>query len=314
MTTLLARPYTPADAEVWNGFVAASKNGTFLHDRGFMEYHADRFQDASYIIEQDGTPVALLPANRRGDAVVSHGGLTYGGLISGPSMTAARMVEVVDSLIPRLRADGAAVLAYKPVPHIFHRQPAEEDLYALSRHGARVVRTDLASAIPMARRLPLAKGRKSGASKARRNGLEVSQSPDLAAFWQVLSDTLDARHDAAPVHTLAEITLLRDRFRDQIRLFTAQRDGQVLAGTLIFDTGHTAHAQYMAASPEGRDLGALDLVTKHLLDEVFATRVWFDFGISTTDGGRDLNVGLSRQKEMFGARSVVFQHYELDLT
>ena len=30
--------------------------------------------------------------------------------------------------------------------------------------------------------------------------------------------------------------------------------------------------------------------------------------------GRDLNVGLSRHKQMFGARSIVFQHYALDLS
>ena len=53
---------------------------------------------------------------------------------------------------------------------------------------------------------------------------------------------------------------------------------------------------------------------RHLLEKVFANEAWFDFGISTTDGGRDLNVGLSRQKEMFGARSIVFQHYALDLS
>ena len=55
-------------------------------------------------------------------------------------------------------------------------------------------------------------------------------------------------------------------------------------------------------------------MVRHLLDKVFADKAWFDFGISTTDGGRELNVGLSRQKEMFGARSIVFQHYALDLS
>jgi hypothetical protein len=51
----------------------------------------------------------------------------------------------------------------------------------------------------------------------------------------------------------------------------------------------------------------------HLLGEVFADRDWFSFGISTTNAGRDLNVGLSRQKEMFGGHSVTFAQYQWDI-
>ncbi len=314
MSGLSIRPYDPAEAEAWNRFVATSRSGTFLHDRGLMDYHADRFTDCSLVVEDAGRIVALLPANRDGDRVVSHGGLTYGGLLTGASMQAGQMVEIMAALAEWLRAEGVAQLSYKPVPHIFHAQPAEDDIYALTQVGAMPVRCDLASAIPMARRLPLAKGRKSGASKARREGVSVAEAEDFTPFWTVLAETLGARHDAAPVHTLDEIRLLKARFPDRIRLFVGQREGRVLAGVVMFDCGRVAHAQYMAAAPEGRDLGALDLVVKHLLDDVFARHDWFDFGISTTDGGRELNVGLSRQKEMFGARSVVFQHYALDLT
>ncbi|MEX0285123.1 MAG: GNAT family N-acetyltransferase [Paracoccaceae bacterium] len=313
MSTLSARRFAPDDAEAWNAFVTQAKNATFLHDRGFMEYHADRFQDASYLIEREGELVALLPANRREDTIQSHGGLTYGGILSGTSMSASLMIEVVDTLTTQLRADGYSRLTYKPVPHIFHTQPAEEDIYALFRLGAMPVRTDVASAIPMDRRLPLAKGRKSGASKARRNGVEVAETQDFAAFWEVLTGTLADRHDAAPLHSLDEINLLQARFPQKIRLFGSFLDGAMIAGVVMFDCGPVAHAQYIAAAPTGRDVGALDLLIRHLLDDVFADKAWFDFGISTTDGGQQLNVGLSRQKEMFGARSVVFQHYELAL-
>ena len=41
------RRYTPEKADEWNRFVAQSKNGTFLFDRRYMDYHADRFQDHS---------------------------------------------------------------------------------------------------------------------------------------------------------------------------------------------------------------------------------------------------------------------------
>ena len=73
--------YTADRADEWNRFVAQSKNGTFLFDRGYMDYHADRFEDYSLMFFRDGRLFALLPANRDGDTLYSHRGLTYGGLV-----------------------------------------------------------------------------------------------------------------------------------------------------------------------------------------------------------------------------------------
>ena len=39
--------YTPADEAAWNDFTARSRQGTFLLDRRYMDYHADRFEDFS---------------------------------------------------------------------------------------------------------------------------------------------------------------------------------------------------------------------------------------------------------------------------
>ena len=76
--------YTADKLEEWNGFVALAKNGTFLIDRRFMDYHSDRFADFSIMFyDEKNRLVALLPANRKGDSVCSHRGLTYGGLVMG---------------------------------------------------------------------------------------------------------------------------------------------------------------------------------------------------------------------------------------
>lgn len=57
------RRYSPDQAEAWNLFVAQSKNGTFLFDRRFMDYHADRFADHSLMVYRRGKLYALLPGN-----------------------------------------------------------------------------------------------------------------------------------------------------------------------------------------------------------------------------------------------------------
>ena len=53
----------------WDLFVNQSKNGTFLHLRGYMDYHSDRFADYSLMAWQNGKIIALLPASRQGSVV-----------------------------------------------------------------------------------------------------------------------------------------------------------------------------------------------------------------------------------------------------
>jgi hypothetical protein len=320
---LTIRRYGTGDAAVWNRFVAQSRNGTFLLDRGFMEYHAHLFEDHSMIIERGGKVLALLPANlakkAAGDQcpahqLHSHGGLTYGGLIYGTAMSAALMVEIIAALRQSLRTLGISEVLYKPVPHIFHQAASEEDLYALLQDGARLVRTDLSSALAIGGPVAFSKSKRQGARRAEKAGLSIHRSEDFAAFWQILTARLGEAHDAAPTHSLAEIELLKGRFDAEIQLFVAQGDGGVQGGLVVFDCGQVVHVQYMATTEAGRTNAALDLIIERLVTEIYADRAWLNFGISTTDAGRNLNVGLSRQKEMFGARGILFQHYAWDLT
>ena len=75
--------YTADQVKTWDDFVNRSKMPMFMFNRGFMDYHADRFQDASLMFYRDDELLAVLPASRHGDEIRSHGGLTYGGMISG---------------------------------------------------------------------------------------------------------------------------------------------------------------------------------------------------------------------------------------
>jgi hypothetical protein len=306
-------PYGAAAKSRWDAFVRASKNGTFLFLRDYVEYHRERFEDASLVVSRGGEVVALLPANRSANEVHSHQGLTYGGLVVSPAMTTPDMLEVFEALCAHLRASGVRRLHYKTIPSIYHRLPAEEDRYALFRMGAVLSRRDVLSVVPAGRHGPVQSRRTRGAGKARRAGVTLARPAEWGPFWTILSQHLRERYGADPVHSLAEIELLRDRFPDHIKLFTAQHDHEDVAGVVIFESAMTAHVQYIASSAKGRDLGALDALFLHLLEEVFAEKPFFDFGISNEQGGRVLNRGLIEQKEGFGARAMVHDFYELDL-
>ena len=181
------------------------------------------------------------------------------------------------------------------------------------RHDARLIARGRSSAIDLHDPLKFRYDRRTGAKKAQKAGCVVRLASDLAPFWKILSENLMAVHGVLPVHSLEEMELLRDRFPHNIRCYETVLNGEVIAGALVYETHTTAHTQYLSASWFGKKYGALDLLLDRLIHEEYASKNWFDFGISTEEGGRMLNQGLVTQKEGFGARAVLYDIYKLAL-
>jgi hypothetical protein len=304
--------FTPADRGAWDEFVRASRNGTFLFLRDYMEYHQDRFEDCSLLVREDaGRLAALLPANRRGEVLESHGGLTYGGLVVDDSMTAQRMLDVFAALLGWLQRESFTLLRYRAIPHVYHRAPAEEDLYALARNGARIVRRATLSVLDSRSPLEPQTRRQRGVRKAISAGLDCREADDLESYWALLAAALSETYGTKPVHSLDEISLLKSRFPHNIRLFGCFQAARLVAGVLVYENPTVTRAQYIAASETGKRLAALDLLFEVLLREVFANKPYFDFGTSESADGQDLNRGVIEYKESLGARTVAQDTYEL---
>lgn len=315
--------YAPDRKALWDATVEASRNGTFLMKRDYMDYHKDRFADCSLLFLTDsGKCLACLPSNFNATErrVETHGGLTYGGLVCTPEVTTAMALDMLRSARETYRRMGAATFIYKPVPHIYHTYPCEEELYALFRAGAVLSARAVSTAVDLTCPRPLSALRKRKAAKALRAGLTVDDcrlcdaEAALADFWAILTDVLAQRHHTSPVHTLREISLLRSRFEKEIRLYVVRSpQGTVLGGCVAYMTRAVAHIQYIAAGSEGRACGALDLLFSTLIGGCFTRQRYLDFGISTEQGGSVLNEGLIFQKEGFGGRAVCYDTYTINL-
>lgn len=324
-TLLNILPYSPKLKSVWDKAVDGLRQSTFLFQRDFMDYHSDRFQDRSLVVQDcHQRVVALLPAcvhPTEAGLVVSHAGLTYGGLLTASNLGTDEVGEILRLALNFYREQGFRQLGYKPVPHIYHSYPAEEDLYWLFRFGAQLQGRSVSSVIDLRDPLKMSKLRRRKVHLAEREGgLIVRSSLQLLpAYWQLLDAVLQERHDTHPVHSLAEITRLAERFPKEIRLVTvgyAERPQEVLAGCLLFLTPSVAHVQYIAAGEEARQMGALDWLFDRIIRE-YAELVggprYLDFGTSVEQGGRMLNRGLIFQKEGFGGRAVCYDNYLLSL-
>ena len=298
----------------WDLFVNQSKNGTFLHLRGYMDYHSDRFADYSLMAWQNGKTMALLPPSRQGSVVSSHAGLTYGAwLMPLKHFDATLMLQVMDAALSFLRRNGVHTLIYKAVPHIYHTYPAEEDLYALFRHNATVEAAGISTTIQLSNPLPFDRGNKSSVNIAVREGVSVGASSDIEGYWHILDDVLQSRYGTHPVHSIEELKLLQSRLPDNIKLYTATLNGNMVAGVLMYYTATVAHSQYIAASPQGRQVKALPLLFQHLIATAKADGFkYFDFGISTEKSGTYLNEGLLQQKSRLGGRGVIYPIFKLE--
>ena len=313
------RSYEPGLAGIWDDLIGRSCNGTMLHTRRFISYHGDRFRDRSLVLEdRRGRVVGVFPAAEDPsdpEVIVSHPGLTYGGLVHDGSVRGASMIGALEEIASCYRGLGYGGLRYKAVPAIYHVAPADDDLYALFRLGARRYRCDLSAAIDLPHRGRVSQLRVRSRKRAEAAGVSGDEGwAEVAGFWRILECHLDSRYGVSPVHSLEEINLLHDRFPDEIILIAGKIGEVLLGGTVLFLAGPVLHMQYTATTEEGRVKFVTDLVMEQAIDlgRQLGCR-FFDFGTSTVDQGWSLNQGLYQFKVSFGAGGVVYEHYELDL-
>ena len=297
----------------WNDFIAKSKNGTFLFHRSFMEYHSDRFEDYSLMVFDGDKLVAVLPSHKTGNNIYSHFGLTYGGLIYTEKTKLGDIISITADVLKYLHENAIEKLYVKLMPPIYHKFPADEFSYALFLSGAAITRRDTLAVIDQDNRLHFSTSRKQTIKKGTDNDYSIREEPDFKLFWEeVLIPNLNEKHNASPVHTCSEITLLHQRFPDNIRQFNVYKEDEIAAGATVFITDTVAHIQYISGRKIHNSNGVLDFLFDHLINTVFKNIRFFDFGTSNEEQGRKLNHGLMFWKETFGARTIVQDFYEVE--
>lgn len=290
----------------WNAFVEASKNGTFLFHRDFMEYHADRFQDYSLLVFEGEKLLALLPANRVGDEVHSHGGLTYGGLVFPFNIPEVTIKNIYHAILFYLYKAGISFLKLKQIPELYYKGTVRYEGLALP--GSIKMSADTGYAIDFSMPPSISASKLNRFRWASKIGLEMVCDNDFDLFWNdVLKPRLAAKYNSAPVHTSVEINHLHGKFPDKILQYNVYYEGDIVAGVTIFDCGDVVKSQYGATTLEGEKLRALDYAYITLIKKYKATKRYFDLGTVKPD-----NAGLAKQKKELGGLAYVQDFYEVE--
>lgn len=314
MKNYTIRHYNASDYSIWNEFVTHSKNGTFLFQRDFMDYHHDKFEDFSLLIfDEKRKLISILPANKSGKILYSHQGLTYGSLLIGQKIKLTEVLEIFKQVLLFLSENKIEKLQLKMIPAIYHLRPSQELDYVLFLAKAQLIRRDSLSVIDLKEKILITSGRKEGIKKAEKLNLILIEVSHFDVFWnEILIPNLEKKHHTKPVHNLEEITKLKQLFPENIRQFNVYQNEDLVAGTTIFESQNVAHAQYISGNENKSENGSLDFLYHELITKIFKNKKFFDFGTSNENQGRKLNIGLNFWKESFGASTVVQDFYEVE--
>jgi hypothetical protein len=323
---IFAIPYRPQWDGLWDEFVDASQNGTIYHTRRFLSYHqSGRFDDMSVLLCNGKQVLAVAPAalvRKDGLAIYSlHPGASYGGPVLAENLSLAEVVGVVRAVVKYASDSGCQqVEMLRLPPKVYHKMPHDDLELCLTLMGFRLDRRELSAAISVPDPGQDVKGCLSGpcswaVSKSIKEGVDVrfvNDAPTLAAYWSMLENTLAARHQAHPTHSLEEITrLVTVLCRDRISLLAAFYGGRIVAGVVFCKANRqTIYAVYSAQDYEFQRLRPTNLVFFRLLEWAQANGFRaVDLGVCTE--GQSVNWGLYHFKESFGARGSLRDSYVL---
>ena len=311
----IIKKYSQDDYSIWNDFVAQSKNATFLFHRDFMEYHKDRFDDFSLLIFEDEKLRAILPANKKENAIYSHQGLTYGGLVYLPKLKAEKVESILDEILLFLKENKFETFYYKPIPNFYFSEGnAAMDFFLLKR-GAILERKEMNLAVNLQAPLKISKSKMKHFRRIENLDLDIFEEENFDPFWEkILEPRLAEKFNVKPVHSKEEIAFLKSKFPKNIRQYSAYRNDEIIAGITIFETKNVVKSQYGATSKVGEEFRALDFLFINLIHKYKRKgKHFFDMGIVGEENELGYNQGLLAQKEELGCSVYNQDFYKIEI-
>lgn len=309
-----AVPFAPEHDQRWDDFVWQSNNGTLFHTRAFLAYHPrERFHDESLFFFKEGKLLAVLPAALRaaeGSRILrSHPGASFGGFVTESNLALRDAERLVAHFLAYCHERGYAGAEVTLPPQIYLVRPSNYIDFILYQRGFRYRKREVSSVVPLD--LPADRVLELFSSESRRAvrraqklGVQIRESEDFPAFYEILKKNLKLRHNVQPAHSLDELLKLRQMFPARIRLFAAHAESEMIAGIVIFVCNpRAALAFYISHREAFQRYRGVNLLFYEVFRWCIAQGFRFlDFGIFTVN--MQPNWGLGRFKESFGAQGV----------
>lgn len=294
------QPYALELKKDWDKVLDQSSNGTFMHRREYMEYHSERFHDASLLIYQDANPISIFPAEEEEQKIYSHRGLSFAGWILQDGLDSFQIEALVKNTLAYYKASNCTLSLLRSIPGFYVRD-SQAVLHKAMVQNHLVKKFSFQHHVVS---LPFKlknKGKKWGSNKAKKAGVQVRQLIDFHPFWEnLLIPNLALRHQTGPAHSIEEIRYLKNLFPDNIQGYGVYLKDELLGGAVLFVHERVVHLQYIAAMDKGRKFKCLDYLMLYLIEEAFPDKFYFSLGHSHEPGTGRVNEGLAAWKKSLG--------------
>lgn len=311
--------------EKWDKFVLnQSVNGTFLQTRNFLNYHGDRFTDASLmIIKGNDTIVAVIPAcliNENEKKIFhAHRGSTFGGIVIADSFYNIEHVDAIMNVLDDYFSENKydeVWLSFSD--NIFSKRKMDMFSYFLFQKEYRAFE-ELNCYIDFSAYNEdvlsnFTSGRRRDYKYSLRNDLEfrkIDADDDIAQFYDILCENLE-KFGAKPVHSLEELIDFKNvRLVNNTEFYAVYHENKMIAGSMVFlFDDNVFHTQYLAASQDSLKLYPMNYLDTNLIITAKQKGFrYFSFGTSTEEHGKVLNKKLAEFKEGFGTNCGVNKTY-----
>ena len=238
----------------------------------------------------------------------SPSGATLGGPTLPTQFGLRSTHELVQTLVKYVRFLGLDGLSLGTVPHIYWRNPDDTLEFVLRDTGfqcraelshyvslSNYPTDDIMQGIPAKRRIRFRKALRHG----MRFTVAVGQD-DIRRFYEVLRQN-KTHHDATPAHSLEEIERIVEIMGEDLQIFCAELDGEIVAGLYCLAVNEkSCYTQYLVDLPHRRGFEAMRFTLFHTLARLKEQNVMFlDLGPSAILPIESTT--LARFKESLGA-------------
>lgn len=250
---------------------------------------------------------------------VSCDGVSFGGFLWKKKVNLINFLEITESLLNYLRKKGFKKCILKNPPFLYNRNPNEETEYSLIKNGFAVNSVSVSNIIDLEnfefRKISEPKKR-SIRKSMKKIEIEILvnelTSDNFKDYYDILSRNR-ALKNVKPTHSIDELIFLKKQFPNDIIIFSALLDSNVVAICILFSINKEMILNFYLADDENFKN---ERVSEFIL---FKSIEWakennykyYDTGTSDSNGS--LLEGLFAFKKNFLANGFLRKSFEIDI-
>ena len=312
--------YNSEALQEWDQFISNSNNGTIFQKQQFINYHITRqFVDHSLIIKNNDNIVAVLPAAICDNALYSHPGSSYGGLVLANDVDFKTINDVVHSLDNYCHSQKFKSLFLINSPCVYQKKFDQSIDYLLRWNNYKSKEIYISHVVDMnnsSTPLGLLKKRKRRYINNNKelNSLSFEESIDFDSFYKILLKG-KKKYKTKPTHSLEELYQLKKLFPEEIKLILTIKSNKIIGGSVMFFANKKVSLVFYNTILEdfrNSQIAMLQLYRCMEISKKYGYQM-VDFGVSHTPEAEDPmapKFSLIHFKEQFDARGILRIAYQ----